>query len=172
MKKAGCHTIQIGVEAGNNESRKEFAPTKKEDKIKEVFKLAHKAGLRTLGYFIIGFPEEGKDQVQQTIDFALELDPFFAAFTTLMPDYGTKFYLEARENQMVDEGLHALDNSGKPLLNNMVLTKEEREALLKKAYRKFYLRPRQLWKYMSDVRHFPVYFRNGKHVIRKFLVGG
>ena len=170
MKKAGCHTIQIGVEAGNEDSRNEFAPTKSEENLKGVFDQSHKAGLRTLGYFIIGFPQEDKDMVKETIDFALELDPFFASFTTLMPDYGTEFYLEARDKQMIDKGLHYFDNSGKPILKNMLLSKDEREKLLKLAYRKFYFRPRQVWKYVSDFKHFPLYFRNGSRVLKKFLL--
>jgi len=169
MKQAGCHTIQIGVEAGTQESLDKFAPTKKLSNLKSVFEAAHKAGLRTLAYFIIGFPEEGKDQVEETISFALELDPFFASFTTLVPDYGTDFYLEAVEKRMIQPGLQTFDNSGTAILENTVLTKEEREVLLKRAYRKFYFRPRQLWKYVSDVRNFPLYMRNGVHLIKKYF---
>lgn len=169
MKKAGCHTIQIGVEAASESSRNEFARTKKIDNLRSVFKVAHSAGLRTLGYFIIGFPEEGKKEVLKTIDFAIELDPFFASFTTLTPDYGTAFYVEAVEKEMIQGGLQTFDNSGAPVLEKMNLTKEQRKKFLNLAYKRYYLRPKQLWKYVSDLRNIPLYLSNGVQVLRKFL---
>lgn len=169
MKKAGCHTIQIGVESNSSVSRKEFAPTKSAQDLKNVFELAHTAGLKTLAYFIVGFPKEGYAEVSNTIDFAIELNPFFASFATLVPEYGTGFYDEARALEMVQDGLLSFDNSGKPMLQHTLLSSAEREVLLKKAYRKFYLRPRQLLKYLLAVDMLPVYLRNGYRVFGKYI---
>lgn len=169
MKKAGCHTIQIGVESGSQETRDEFAPTKSEQKLKDVFAMSHAAGIRTLGYFIIGFPNETEEDVLRTIDLAIELNPHFASFSTLMPDYGTKFYDEAISKNMIGEGFYAFDNSGKPLeMANFKLSTEDRERLRKLAFRKFYMRPKQLFKYVREVSQMPLYISNGLRLLKRY----
>lgn len=169
MKRAGCHTIQVGVESVTEESRAEFAPTKRLDKLKEAFRLAHDSGLKTLAYFIIGFPNETKSEVERNIEFAIELDPYFASFTTLIPDVGTRFAQEAAKSGMINDDFVAVDNSGSAMeMQHFKLSKQERQQLIRKAYRRFYLRPRQLLKYASDFEQYPVLISNGLNVLRKY----
>jgi len=44
MKKAGCHTVQIGVESGNQEILNQYAPSKRKEKIEDAFHLCKKVG--------------------------------------------------------------------------------------------------------------------------------
>jgi radical SAM superfamily enzyme YgiQ (UPF0313 family) len=166
LKAAGCHTVQIGAESGNAGTLEEIAPTKELDAIRRCFRLAHEAGLRTLGYFIIGHPREDREQTMNTIGFAMELDPFFASFSHYMPLNGTKSHETALRSGHLDGQLKAFDLNGSPVeFDGAALNAKARADLLRLAYRRFYMRPRQIMKYLRDFRNLPLYVRNGMHVV-------
>ncbi len=172
LREAGCHTVQIGAESASADTLEEIAPSKKESEIRRCFELAHRAGLRTLGYFIIGYPGEDRDQTLRTIDFAIQLDPFFASFSHYMPLNGTRSHESALESEHIDAELQTFDLNGAAVdFRGAALDAAERERLLGLAYRRFYLRPRQVLKYLRDVRHIPLYLRNGIHVVRNQIAG-
>lgn len=175
MKKAGCHTVQIGVESGNPQILKEYAPSKIKEKITEAVRICKAEGLRVLGYFIIGFPHESKKQALETIQYAKTLNPDFASFSTMTPDYGTKVYDDAlKANSFTDketEPLGAFDSSGNAILHNAYLTPKEQDELAKKAYIEFYLTPKKLLSFLSDIPRIGLYLRNGMFLIIKKILG-
>ena len=58
LKKAGCFTIVVGFESGNNDTLKKIKKgTTKEDNLNAA-KLIKKSGLPIFGFFMIGFPWE------------------------------------------------------------------------------------------------------------------
>lgn len=172
LKAAGCHTIQIGVESKSAETLKQIAPSKEEQMIRRCFSLANQAGLRTLGYFIIGHPGETRAQALDTINFAIDLDPMFASFSNYMPLNGTKSHDTAVDLNQIEDEFQTFDLNGAPIeFAGAELNAEERRELLRIAYRKFYLRPRQVAKYLRDYRNIPIYLKNGTGVIWNQIVG-
>lgn len=175
MKKAGCHTVQIGVESGNPHILKEYAPSKVKEKITDAVRVCKEEGLRVLGYFIVGFPHESKKQALETIRYAKELNPDFASFSTMTPDYGTKIYDYAlKANSFTDKEtapLSAFDSSGKAILHNAYLTPKEQDTLAKKAYIEFYLTPKKLLSFLSDVPRIGLYLKNGIFLVIKKILG-
>lgn len=166
LRAAGCHTVQIGVESRNEATLGEFAPSKNDQQIRHCFDLAHRAGLRTLGYFIIGFPDETLQETMNTIDYAIELDPFFASFSNFMPPNGTGSHKAALEGRYIEDDLQTFDLNGAPIeFSGSALDGNSREQLLRLAYRRFYMRPRQVIKYVRDVKNLPLYVKNGLHVV-------
>lgn len=175
MKKAGCHTVQIGVESGNPQILKEYAPSKVKEKITDAVKVCKEEGLRVLGYFIIGFPHESKKQALETIQYAKDLNPDFASFSTMTPDYGTKVYDDAlKANSFTDKDtapLGAFDSSGKAILHNAYLSPKEQDALARKAYIEFYLTPKKLLSFLSDIPRIGLYLKNGVFLVIKKILG-
>lgn len=167
LKRAGCHTIQIGVEARKEETRKEFAPSKKTDSLEDVFKMAKDVGLDTLGYFILGFPNESTEDVEETIQFAKKLNPKFASFTTLVADVGTVFYKE--QFGLTQDYNIMIDNSSNPNAEGYKTSPEERSMLIRAAYKGFYLRPSKIIELAFDVYGWGRYFSNGLGVLRKYI---
>lgn len=92
MKKAGCTSIALGIESGDE---KVFNSIKKGEKLSDIVagvRLIQKAGMRAVGYFIIGLPGDTAVSVANTIRFmkGLRLDNYM--FGILTPYPGTEAY--------------------------------------------------------------------------------
>jgi anaerobic magnesium-protoporphyrin IX monomethyl ester cyclase len=152
MKDAGCHTLMIGVESGQNETLQKYSKNTTPEKIKESFRICKKHRIKTLAYFIIGLPGETRKSVLETIRFARELDCDFASFTVLTPDIGSQLRREAIAKGWLDEKTKAFDSTSFPVFTAGDLTKEEIWKLRQKAVRDFYLRPGYLFKKLMGIR--------------------
>jgi anaerobic magnesium-protoporphyrin IX monomethyl ester cyclase len=142
LKKAGCHTIMVGVESGNEEILKLYSKGVTLKEIKKAFEICRKNGLHTLAYFILGFPGENITSILKTINFSKELDCDFISFDFATPDFGTELRKELIERNIISSDLlYGWDPSGEPLYSIDGLSKKDLMKLRNKAYRKFYLRP-------------------------------
>lgn len=152
MKKAGCHTVMIGVESGQEEI---LAATDKKitrEKALAAFRICKKFRLRTLAYFIIGLPGETSDSVAKTIRFAKDLDPDFASFTVLTPDIGSPLRRESVEKGLLDADVLLFDSTCPPVFSSGAMSREQLWKHRQKAVRAFYLRPAYLFKQLGSVR--------------------
>ncbi len=87
MKKAGCTSVALGIESGNE---RVFDSIKKGEKLSDIVKavkLIKKAGMRAVGYFIIGLPGDTLAGIKSTIAFqrSLELDNYVYGILTPYP---------------------------------------------------------------------------------------
>ena len=156
MRKAGCHQIAFGVESGNDEVLKKIGKEITKEQVRQAFKLAKKARLETVGFFMIGLPFDTKETMQQTIDFAIELDPDYAQFTITTPLPGTRINSWVRENTCF-EGYSSFENfnffSNDAYFETENFTKEDVSFYYKKAYKSFYYRPRYFLKSLMRLRN-------------------
>ncbi len=78
MKKAGCTSVALGIESGNAEV---FDSIKKGETLASIVsavKYIKMAGMKVVGYFIIGLPGDSLNGIKKTIEFqeSLELDGY------------------------------------------------------------------------------------------------
>lgn len=92
MKKSGCYRITFGIESGNLETRKFVGKPYDLSQAKRMIQYANKIGMWTICTNIIGFPYETKQQIQDTIDFAINSGTDLALFYLLCPHPGTTAY--------------------------------------------------------------------------------
>lgn len=91
MKKAGCLQIGFGVESGSDRIMKLINKGQSLDKIANAFDMARRAGIRTVGYFLIGsHPEETEDDIVKTIKFIKYIKPDLITCTLAVPYPGTQ----------------------------------------------------------------------------------
>ncbi len=114
-KQSGCTRLVIGVESGNQAVLDKYVKKALDlDEVRACARLCQKYGIDLHAFFIIGFPQETKAQIQDTLDFAYGLARDFdvvPAFTTANPLIDTPLYKEAEE-----QGLFAKEVNEKNIL--------------------------------------------------------
>jgi anaerobic magnesium-protoporphyrin IX monomethyl ester cyclase len=148
MKKAGCRLLQFGIETGCERTQKVLGRNFKLDKIREVVKMARGEGILAYGNFMFNLPDETVDEMNQTIDFAIKLNLDYAVFGILSVYPKTEFYdTLLREKKIKDDfwRMYARDPFSYGIRTSKwpsAYTPEELDAMVKKAYAKFYMRPK------------------------------
>lgn len=158
MKKAGCYMITFGAESGNDEL---LSIIKKGLTVAENFDgiaQAKKHGLLTMSSFMLGIPTETQEMSLKTIQFATESGLDYAIFPIMEPYPGTELWVDAQK-------YGTFDTSGK-YKNNLLSensavwipngrSREELEDLASYAMRKFYMRPRVIWRSILNIMWLP-----------------
>jgi magnesium-protoporphyrin IX monomethyl ester (oxidative) cyclase len=89
MKKSGCYRLTFGIESGCSDTQKFIRKNLDLEKAKKVMEIAGDLGLWTFSTYIIGFPYETKEAMDQTFDYAINSYSDFVGFILLMPFPGT-----------------------------------------------------------------------------------
>ncbi|ASJ06962.1 B12-binding domain-containing radical SAM protein [Thermococcus pacificus] len=146
MKKAGCWLVSLGIESGNQEILNRIKKGITLDQARNAVKILKEHGIKTYLFFMLGFPWESRKEVEETIQFAKELDGDFYEFHVLVPFPGTEIYDEiVKLGLLVVDDLTGYDHS-KPAIRTLHLTPEEIEELRERAIRETYLSTRYLKK--------------------------
>ena len=153
MKRAGCHTVILGVESADDALLESYRKGYKVHVVREGFKRAKRHGLRTVGTFIIGLPEESPETLRATLELAIELDMDFMSLNMAVPRFGTEFRKQAVALGLADERDLVMDQGGaEAFLPTRTLDRDTMLALKKSMVRRFYLRPSYLWRRLTSVR--------------------
>ena len=153
MNKAGCHTILLGVESGDEQMLKKYSKGMTKDQMRRAFALCRKLGVRTLGHFIIGLPGETEETVRKTLAFSKELDCDIASFNIAVPVLGTKLREEALQEGLLSDEAMVFDSSDSyPVIETREFSKEQAWKWRKRAIRQFYFRPSYLWRTLMATR--------------------
>lgn len=97
--KSGCRTLTIAIESGSDRVIKEIIhkPVTK-DKVRDVCRIARSKGLKIETAFIVGFPGERRDEIEETKNFALELKCDWNQIAIATPFPGTEMYEICQKN--------------------------------------------------------------------------
>jgi radical SAM superfamily enzyme YgiQ (UPF0313 family) len=155
LRKAGCHTIMYGVESSDADILKRMRKGISPERVRHVTQFTHDQGMEMLGFFLLGFPGETHETIQDTIEFALSLPLDYAQFTVLVPFPDTEIYEYYRENGLEDYwGEYTLDETREREIEliGTEVTRDEASDYLAKAYRRFYFRPRVIAKRAMKIR--------------------
>jgi hypothetical protein len=153
MKAAGCHTVIMGVETGESELLAAYEKGYDVPEVEAAFARAKRHGLRTVGTFIIGLPEETEATLERTLNLALRLPLDFMSLNMAVPRFGTSFRGAALAMGLAEEGDLVMDQGGADaFLPTNTLDRATMLKLKKSLVRKFYLRPGYLWRRLKDVK--------------------
>lgn len=149
MKKAGCYRISIGIESGNQEILDKINKKLTLDQIRKAVSVAHKAGIEVLGFFMLALPGETEKTMEDTIQFAKELDLDLAKLAITMPLPGTPLFYELESKGLLltkdwakyNVYLPASEVYKHPILDWDIINK-----YYNRFYREFYWRPRYVWR--------------------------
>jgi radical SAM superfamily enzyme YgiQ (UPF0313 family) len=153
MKEAGCHYILFGIESGSPEMLETMKKRITLDKAREAIRLCKELGIKSQAFFLFGVPGETQQTIQQTIDFAQELDASSTQFAVAIPQPGSPLYQQCVENSWLVYDDWEDFASSNALIETPQLSREEVEAARIRAYREQYFRPRYILQEALRVRH-------------------
>jgi hopanoid biosynthesis associated radical SAM protein HpnJ len=143
MRAAGCRLFIVGFESGNPQILKNIKKGATVEQGREFMKNCKKAGIVVHGDFIIGLPGETRETIEESLQFAKELDCETIQVSIAHAFPGTEFYDFAKSNgyfrdvDMTDETGHQL-----PHIEYPGLSRREMMQAVEHFYDQYYFRPR------------------------------
>lgn len=92
LKQSGCYGTSIGIESGNQEVLNIINKGITLEKVISAVKLIKEVGLDTTGFFMLGLDGDTESSMQDTINFAKELDLDFPKVMITVPLPGTPLF--------------------------------------------------------------------------------
>ena len=144
LNKSSVYSVSYGYESGNQKILNRMRKGIKLEQSEMATILAKEYGLETIGFFILGYLDETKDTINDTIEFAKHLDPLYAKFTIATPFPGTEMFDELKAGGFITtfdwsdynfHGRKSVYNHPNPELTNDFLWSE-----YDRAHREFYFR--------------------------------
>ena len=152
MRRAGCYTATIAIESASQRTLNHMKKNLNLAKVPQHIRILRNAGFDLNALFILGYPTETREDVEETIRYALKLDVQRAQFSNFLPIPGTEAYEYVKQRGEIDhlnyDALHTADIPYSP----PGMTRGELKWLQRKAFLMFHLRPRVLWATLSKVQ--------------------
>ena len=146
LKDNGLRLLLVGYESGNQAILNNVKKGIRIDRAREFTRHVKALGIKIHGTFIVGLPGETRETIEETVRFALDIDPHTIQVSLAAPYPGTALYREARERGWLQEDV-LVDAGGvqTSVLGYPHLGRDEIFGALEQFYRRFYFRPRKIF---------------------------
>ncbi|MEO8938591.1 MAG: hopanoid biosynthesis associated radical SAM protein HpnJ [Burkholderiaceae bacterium] len=146
LKENGLRLLLVGYESGNQKILHNIKKGLLVDVARRFTKDCHALGIVIHGTFILGLPGETEETIEETIRYAMEIDPYTIQVSLAAPYPGTFLFKQATDNGWFDSSNALLTNGGiqiaqlsYPHLPAAIIFDKVEEF-----YRRFYFRPRKI----------------------------
>ena len=151
LRQSGCWMLSLGIESESDEVRKDMLKRLERQKIQAAIQNMRQAGILSFGFFILGYPGETRATIERTVEYALKLDPDFANFYPAVPYPGTEMYEKCqRDGSLVSDDWAKMEYSYY-LLRSGDLDEAVVMGAIRRATRRFFLRPSWMLKHAGDI---------------------
>ena len=99
--------------------------------------------------YIIGFPDDDKNTINKTIQYAMKLNTFYAQFSVWTPYPGTPVFNEYKDNIIVKD-FESYDQYSL-VYKHKLFDQNQVKYFLSKAYSRYYLRIKWIIKYFKSI---------------------
>jgi hopanoid biosynthesis associated radical SAM protein HpnJ len=156
LKANGLRLLLVGYESGNQKILHNIKKGLLVSVAKRFAKDCHELGIVVHGTFILGLPGETLETIEETLEFAKEVNPHTLQVSLAAPYPGTFLYKQATENGWFDGSDHLLTEGGTQIAQlsyphlpaSVIFDKVE------EFYKRFYFRPSKigsiLWEMIRD----------------------
>jgi hopanoid biosynthesis associated radical SAM protein HpnJ len=171
MKAGGLRLLLVGYESGNQQILHNIKKGLRVDVAKQFTKDCHELGIVIHGTFILGLPGETLETIEETIRYAIEINPYTIQVSLAAPYPGTFLYKQAMENGWFDGTDHLLTDGGTQIaqLSYPHLSSEVIFDKVEEMYKRFYFRPRKIGAIVGEmVRDFDMMKRRLREGVEFF----
>ncbi len=102
MKAAGCKAVWFGVESGSPRILERINRTITLEQTENAFRLCKQVGIRVACSFMLGFPDEKREDLEATRKFADKLDPDWCQFNVFIAYPDSNLYQEMLQTGKYD----------------------------------------------------------------------
>lgn len=155
-KRAGLYQVALGFESGDQNSLNSINKGITLEQSTRAMKLVKSAGLESVGFFMLGLPEDTEVSLKKTLAFAIRLSPTYAKATITIPFPGSKLFEDYDKKGLIKNrqweryNLHSIED----IYHHPNLDIRTLDKYYNKFYFSFYLRPgyliRRFWQSLSD----------------------
>ena len=151
MADAGCRLLIVGFESSDPQILKNIKKGVTPETGRAFVKNCKKVGIRVHGDFIIGLPGETRQTIENTIQYAKELDCETIQVSMAHAYPGTELYEQGVRDGFL-EGEAITDDGGHqlPHLHYPGLSKEYMVESVNRFYDSYYFRPKVVWRIVRD----------------------
>jgi hopanoid biosynthesis associated radical SAM protein HpnJ len=153
LKECGLRLLTVGFESGNQKILNNIKKGIRLDQAREFVRATKELGILVHGAFILGLPGETAETMEETMRYALELDPYSIQVSLVAPYPGTEMYAQGlKEGWIVQEGdklvREGIQNTA---ISYAGLSREDIFEAVENFYRRFYLRPRPILRILKEM---------------------
>ena len=147
MVRAGCNTVYFGIESANQRILDYYKKGITPDQSVKAVRNARKAGIDIIvGSFIVGAPDETRNEIQNTLQFAQKLDIDVPSLNILGAFSGTEIWNDLVARGLINEEQCWETSVYVPQVSPHTVPFEEIRSMIYEHFRAFYLSPKQLLK--------------------------
>jgi hopanoid biosynthesis associated radical SAM protein HpnJ len=162
LRDNGLRLLLVGYESGNQQILHNIKKGMRVDVARRFTKDCHELGVTIHGTFILGLPGETKDTIEETIQFAADINPHTIQVSLAAPYPGTELYRQAVHEGWLDTA-HAelIDDSGVQIapLHYPHLSHTEIFESLEVFYKRFYFRRKKIASLVGEMLKSPQMMR-------------
>jgi hopanoid biosynthesis associated radical SAM protein HpnJ len=153
MKANGLRLLLVGYESGNQKILHNIKKGLLVDVARRFAKDCHELGIIVHGTFILGLPGETRETIQETLEFAKQVNPRTLQVSLAAPYPGTFLYKQAKENGWFASDVDLLTEDGTQIapLNYPNLGHTEIFNSVEDFYKKFYFRPSKIAEIVGEM---------------------
>jgi len=162
LRDNGLRLLLVGYESGNQQILYNIKKGMRVDVARRFTKDCHELGITIHGTFILGLPGESRETIEETIQFAADINPHTIQVSLAAPYPGTELYRQAVENGWLDV-THAelIDDRGVQIapLHYDHLTHTEIFDSVETFYKRFYFRRKKIASLVGEMIRSPEMMR-------------
>jgi hopanoid biosynthesis associated radical SAM protein HpnJ len=155
LRDGGLRLLLVGFESGNQQILNNIRKGIKVEQARRFAEDCRKLGILVHGTFVLGLPGETRETIEQTLEFAKEIDPYSLQVSLAAPYPGTELYRQAVANGWLQapSGAGLVQGAGiqEAVLSYEDLGAEAIHEALEQFYRSFYFRPRPILRIVRDM---------------------
>jgi hopanoid biosynthesis associated radical SAM protein HpnJ len=158
LKDNGLRLLLVGYESGNQQILNNIRKGLRLDIAKRFTQDCRELGIAIHGTFVLGLPGETKETIEETIRYAIDINPHTMQVSLAAPYPGTELYAQAVENGWLDtQHAELIDERGVQIapLHYPHLSHDEMFQSVEAFYRRFYFRPSKIGSIVAEMLRSP-----------------
>ncbi|MBF0609606.1 MAG: radical SAM protein [Magnetococcales bacterium] len=155
MRQAGFYSLRFPIESGCEKTLKYIKKPVKLDKTKTLIEEANKLGFWTSSNIIVGFPDETREEVMESIQYVFDSALDFTSFLIAKPQAGSDMYEDFKEKGLLAKAVVRGSDFYRSDFDTLHLTASEINQIVQAASGKWYLHKA---KFFANPVHFYRYF--------------